>query len=261
MGKAAATERALRRVIRLFHSRAPEAQPLIDLLSAGGYEVYYPGEREPSPYSKIRTLNPHAVVFDMTRLPSHARYIGAEIRAHKGIRHIPLVFVDTGEAALEQTRTMFPDATFTTRGKLLASLEKVKPLADPAAPPVLGRGRPTALKLGMKAGMQVAVFDPPAGYAKLLGALPEGVGLVEEPAESLPMTLWFVQDPEEYRAGLRRMRRWAEKGRVWVVYPKGNKTPLTQFTVRESALAMGLVDYKVCSVDATWTGLAFAVKK
>jgi hypothetical protein len=222
---------------------------------------YSAGARPPSPYAKIRALNPRAVVFDMTRVPSHARYVAAEIRAHKGIRHIPLVFVDTSATALEQTRAMFPDATFTTRAKLLAALKKVKPLADPATPPLLGSGRPTALKLGIRAGMRVAVFDPPGGYAKVLGSLPEGVELVEEPAETLPMTLWFVQDPDEYLAGLRRMRRWANQGRVWVVYPKGNRTPLTQFTVREGAMAFGMVDYKVCSLDATWTGLAFTVKK
>jgi hypothetical protein len=27
--------------------------------------------------------------------------------------------------------------------------------------------------------------------------------------------------------------------------------------VRESAIAAGLVDFKVCRVDATWSGLAF----
>ncbi len=260
MGKASATQGTLR-VIRLFHFRASEAQPLIELLTQGGYEVYYPGEREPSPYSKIRAMNPYAVVFDMTRVPSHGRYVAAEIRAHKGIRHIPLVFVDTSDAALDQTRTMFPDATFTTRAKLLAALKKVKPLVDPATPPLLGSGRPTALKLGMKAGLRVGIIDAPPGYAKMLGALPDGVELVEEPAEVLPLTLWFVSDPDEYLSGVRRMRRWATQSRVWVVYPKGNKSPLTQFTVREGALAVGMVDYKICSIDATWTAMLFTIKK
>ncbi len=31
--------------------------------------------------------------------------------------------------------------------------------------------------------------------------------------------------------------------------------------IRAAALASGLVDYKVCSVDRTWTGLRFARKK
>jgi hypothetical protein len=31
--------------------------------------------------------------------------------------------------------------------------------------------------------------------------------------------------------------------------------------IRKTALAMGLVDYKICSLDGVWTGMAFAVKK
>jgi len=31
--------------------------------------------------------------------------------------------------------------------------------------------------------------------------------------------------------------------------------------VREMGLAIGLVDYKVCAVDETWSGLAFAVRR
>lgn len=31
--------------------------------------------------------------------------------------------------------------------------------------------------------------------------------------------------------------------------------------MRERALAMGLVDYKICSLDGLWSGMAFAVKK
>jgi hypothetical protein len=31
--------------------------------------------------------------------------------------------------------------------------------------------------------------------------------------------------------------------------------------VREVALAVGLVDYKICSLDGVWSGMLFAVKK
>ena len=59
------------------------------------------------------------------------------------------------------------------------------------------------------------------------------------------------------------MRQLAAQTRLWVIYPKrgAQTTDLTQFIVRESALAVGLVDYKICSVSATWTGMLFARKK
>jgi hypothetical protein len=31
--------------------------------------------------------------------------------------------------------------------------------------------------------------------------------------------------------------------------------------VREAALAVGLVDYKICSLDGVWSGMLFALKK
>ena len=57
------------------------------------------------------------------------------------------------------------------------------------------------------------------------------------------------------------MRQVAAKSRVWVVYRKGQKDGLTQVIVREAALAVGLVDYKICSVNPAWSGLLFTVKK
>jgi hypothetical protein len=31
--------------------------------------------------------------------------------------------------------------------------------------------------------------------------------------------------------------------------------------IRESANSVGLVDYKICSVNQTWSGMVFTVKK
>ena len=56
----------------------------------------------------------------------------------------------------------------------------------------------------------------------------------------------------------------AEGGALWAVYPKktsGVRSDLTQDGIREFGIALGLVDYKVCAVDATWTGLCFARRR
>jgi hypothetical protein len=47
-------------------------------------------------------------------------------------------------------------------------------------------------------------------------------------------------------------------GALWVAWPKrasGVDTDLTEDAVREVALPAGLVDNKVCAIDATWSGL------
>jgi hypothetical protein len=53
----------------------------------------------------------------------------------------------------------------------------------------------------------------------------------------------------------------ARGGGLWIVWPKkssGVSSDLSQPVVRRVGLDAGLVDFKVCSVDATWTGLRFS---
>ena len=54
--------------------------------------------------------------------------------------------------------------------------------------------------------------------------------------------------------------RIATAGMVWVAWPKkssGVATDLGEYAVRDTGLAAGLVDVKVCAIDATWSGLKF----
>jgi hypothetical protein len=38
-------------------------------------------------------------------------------------------------------------------------------------------------------------------------------------------------------------------------------TDITEDTIREVALPLGLVDVKVCAVDAVWSGLKLVIRK
>ena len=60
------------------------------------------------------------------------------------------------------------------------------------------------------------------------------------------------------------MGAFAEGGGLWIVWPKkssGVTSNVSQGVVREVGLAAGLVDYKVCSIDETWSGLRFTRRK
>lgn len=250
--------------VRLFHWRAEEAQTLVAALRAGGYTVDYPGDKTNGSWRSLRENPPLAAVIDLTRLPSHGRYVAAEIRASKSLRSIPIVFVDGDPEKVERIRRELPDATYTSRSRLISTLKRTKPLADPlVAPRMMDRtDRTTAEKLGIKTGARVALIDPPADYPRVLGKLPDGVSLEEQTEETLPLTLWFIRDPDGYLAGLGQMRKRALTSRIWIIYPKGrNASGLTQSLIREAALSVGLVDYKVCSVNEVWTGLLFTRKK
>lgn len=254
--------------VRLFHVKAEEAEALVTLMTDAGYNVYYPGEREPSPYAKIKALEPVAVVIDLSRNPTHARYVGTEIRRHKGLRHIPIVFVDGDHERVKQARAILPDAVYTKRDRLKEALDLLEPVSDPVVPAgTVLSDRTAAEKLGIKADARVALIRPPIDYARVIGVLPAGAVLEEDPKEVLPLTLWFVSDLDEFLEGLRAMRKLAGKSRLWVVYPKQTgkkKKPedgLTQNVIREAARSVGLIDYKICSVDDTWTGFAVTVQK
>ena len=250
--------------VRLFHWRAEEAKPLIATLRANSYAVDYPGDQANGSWRSLRENPPYAAVIDLTRLPSHGRHVAAEIRASKSMRSIPIVFVDGDPEKVERIRKDLPDAVYTSRLRLVSVLKRAKPLADPVvAPRMMNRtDRTTAEKLGVKAGARVALVDPPADYVRVLGKLPKDASLEEDPDETLPLTLWFVRDPDGYLAGLGQMRKRAFNSRIWIIYPKGrNATGLTQGLIREAALSVGLVDYKVCSVNEVWTGLLFTRKK
>jgi hypothetical protein len=49
-------------------------------------------------------------------------------------------------------------------------------------------------------------------------------------------------------------------GSLWLAWPKrssGVTTDLSDHALRDAALPLGLVDNKVCAIDATWTALRF----
>ncbi len=51
---------------------------------------------------------------------------------------------------------------------------------------------------------------------------------------------------------------------LWISWPKktsGVATDLTEDLLREIILPLGLVDIKVCAVDATWSALKFVVRR
>jgi hypothetical protein len=234
------------------------------LLERASYEVHYGGEQKPIRATQLKQFPVVAAIIDLTRMPSYGKYWAAELRA-TSMKHLPIVFVDGEPEKVANVKAALPDATYTTQAKLLDVLKRLKPVANPVQPSrMMASTRSTALKIGVKPDMRVAVFDAPAGYAKIIGPLPSGATLEEEPGEPAAITLWFVRDLDGYLSGLRKMRALAMKSKVWVLYPKqqkGKPQAISQADVRESAIAVGLVDYKICSVDETWTGIAFAVKK
>ena len=248
--------------MRVFHQRAEEAEPLLRVLRAAGCSVLYDAARGTKTVREIAEEGTSAIVIDLSRLPSHGRAIGSWVRGSKAIRHIPLVFAGGDPAKVAAIRAEIPDAEYVSIDRLPAALKRAKPLTEPVVPRQMMQampGRTNAQKLGVAAGAKVLLIDAPRDSVRVIGAMPDGAMFVDEPPAEV--TLWFVNDPAEFEAALPKRRALAGKSKLWIVWPKGRKDGFNGDFVRARALKVGLVDYKICSLSKTWSGMLFAVKK
>jgi CheY-like chemotaxis protein len=253
--------------LTLVHWKPAEAGPLIERLRGAGHEVRHDGADGGVVYKAIRTWLPDVVVIDLSRLPSHGREIATALRGAKRTRQIPIVFVGGAPAKVETVRKDLPDAIYASPETVVRAVARVKPPASPVAPPQMMEryaGRSVAQKLGIRPDTAIAVMNPPRDYASAIGSLPDGAAYREDPREPCNVTLWFFEDPDSFRAALKRMRALADRTKLWVLWPKKSARPdsgLTGTMIREAAGAVGLVDYKVCAVDKTWSAFALARRK
>ena len=110
----------------------------------------------------------------------------------------------------------------------------------------------------------VALINEPEGFRELLTDLPSDVSFVQEVTGRERLAIWFVATVEDLRKAITDHARLVPEGGIWIAWPKktsGRGSDLSEVTVRKSGLASGLVDYKIASIDSTWSGLKFARKK
>jgi hypothetical protein len=126
-------------------------------------------------------------------------------------------------------------------------------------------GTPLAKKLGYRPGCRAFLDGAPDGYLDLVHPLPAGVEFLPAPRKPLDLVHVFTASAKELAGKLRKYRPLVEPdGVVWVSWPKKAAmvpTDVTEDVVREVALPLGLVDVKVCAVDAVWSGLKLVVRK
>ncbi len=117
-------------------------------------------------------------------------------------------------------------------------------------------GTALTTKLGISEGDTVALLHVPEGLSL---DLPAGVTVKNAARGRTDVVVAFfvrLSDLARRVGPLGRMVYPA--GGLWIAWPKkasGVVTDITDHRVRHEALPLGLVDNKVCAVDATWTGL------
>ena len=254
--------------IRLVCWKEDRADELAADLEATGFAV----EAGTLDGTTLRTLGQapaNAVVIDLGRLPAQGRDIGITLRTTARSRHTPLVFVDGAEDKVARTREVLPDAVYTSRDDMASAIGQA--IAEPPKDPVVPEsnfagysGTPLPKKLGIKTESMVALVDAPKDFEVTLGKLPPGTKVVRRKDAGADVTLWFLDSLADLRKGIANMGKVAGDGRLWICWPKkasGVATDVTQNEVRSTGLASGLVDFKICAIDATWSGLCFTRRK
>ena len=254
--------------VRLIHWNVGEARERAARLRRLGHEVET-GALTPALIRAIKLAPPEAVVIDLSRLPSHGRDVGVLLREARATRRIPLLFVAGAPDKVARTRETLPDAKYVTWrgvGRALASA-----LRHPPAAPVVPvhrlagySGTPLPKKLGIKAGATVLLVDAPADIAATIGDLPEGAVLKRGGRGSGDLLLWFVTRRAQLERRVTAVARRSGRDGIWIAWPKkasGVVTDVSEPIVRATGLAVGLVDFKVCAIDGTWSGLKFVWRK
>lgn len=122
-------------------------------------------------------------------------------------------------------------------------------------------GKPLWQKLGIEPGTEVHVTAAPQDYPGLVGTDVVHVRLEDSPR--------FVH---AFFTSADALRSWLEDTVsligpdvvVWLSWPKkssGVASDVDEDLLRDVALPLGLVDVKVCAVDAVWSALKFVVRK
>jgi hypothetical protein len=121
-------------------------------------------------------------------------------------------------------------------------------------------GKPLAQKLGLKPGQRIRLhgLTQDQDYAALV-AFDLGLCQVLARAGRFDFGHAFVRSRAELVRALDLLDpHLADTGMLWISWPKKAAkiaTDLNEDGIRELALPRGLVDIKVCAVDATWSGL------
>lgn len=126
-------------------------------------------------------------------------------------------------------------------------------------------GTPLARKLGFKPGMRTWFADMPDSVRAEIAPAEIGVEEYDVATAGLQAAHIFVSARADLERELGALRQLiAPGGMIWVSWPKKAarvETDITEDVVRAVALPIGLVDVKVCAVDATWSALKLVIRK
>jgi hypothetical protein len=254
--------------ILLVHWHREEARERAQILVQLGHRAELLSDSERRDLGPIRRSPPDLFLIDLGRLPSQGREIGGYFRRLKPTRQVPILFVGGDRERVASARKLLPDAQFAQWERISGAIEKAirSAPAQPVVPSTMAgySGSPLPKKLGIRENHRVAFLNEPARFERKLAPLPKGAAITSEPGDANVAILFATSESELGRDFPAFARSLPEKTAFWIAWPKQSSrvaTDLKQGFVRELGLMSGWVDYKICAIDDTWSGLCFARRK
>lgn len=126
-------------------------------------------------------------------------------------------------------------------------------------------GTPLAKKLGIQGGFKLYLVQAPKNYLNLIAPVPHGISVASRMSNTIDIVHVFSTHKSQLAQALCAcLGKLKPNGAIWISWPKKASkvvTDITEDTIREIALPMGLVDIKVCAVDEVWSGLKLVIRK
>ena len=118
-------------------------------------------------------------------------------------------------------------------------------------------GTPLPQKLGIKPDSCVHLLHAPEFLVELLAN-------TVDKAYADVIVLFVTTQADLEKQLPHCIEKLADRGGLWIAWPKkASKQPtdIVEQTLRDIILPTGLVDNKVCAIDATWSGLRFVRRR
>jgi hypothetical protein len=123
---------------------------------------------------------------------------------------------------------------------------------------------PLYRKLGLKEGFRVKLIHPPENYSQLTAEVFNKLNRLETAGQPFDFIHFFPKTIHELEKILPLLKTEIRRnGMIWISWYKsssGKKSELTENIIRDTALAVGLVDTKVCAIDEDWSGLKLVIR-
>lgn len=253
-------------VIQLIHWNEKEAHLRSLYLQSQGHIVHHTIPSGKKLRTQIVGNKTELIIISLERIPSQGRDMALWLRKNGSTRNIPIAFVEGSKTKVSAIQQLLPDAAFHSWKTIAAAIESIIITAPkhPVIPDSVFaayRKKSVPEKLGLNPGMHVFLIDAPADDKVQKDLLPDHVCQCED-ASKADIIVCFITTKPDMIHHLARLHSYNKP--IWFCWPKRAskmKSELTQQMVRETGLAAGFVDYKICSISSTWSGLLFRRRK